>query len=313
MTLQLHSITAADYPRVAELLSLTASEPVTVALLKEWEAAADPKRVRRWLGAANDQNEMVAILDVGRDPWMHEGRYWLEVTVDPTHRRQGIGSQLYEEGLKLAQVLGAKTVRATIRDNDDSSLQFALKRGFHHDRHSYESVLDLRTFDETPFVPAITRCEAQGFRFASLAALGNTPEWRKQLYHVNRTAGLDVPGNSGNFWDFDQFTRNVFDASWFNADGQILAIEGDKAVGLGAVGYEADTNSSYSAFSGVLREYRGRGLAQALKLMTIRKAISWGADYIRTHNDSTNAPMLSINRRFGYKPEPGIYYLLKEV
>jgi GNAT superfamily N-acetyltransferase len=200
-----------------------------------------------------------------------------------------------------------------VQDNDVVSLRFALQRGFQHLHHSFASILELKNFDETPFAGMVARCESQGFRFASLKALSDTLEWRKQLYDVNSTTGLDEPGSSGEFWDFDQFTRFVFNASWFNPDGQILAIEGNKAVGLGAVGYSVDTNSSYSAFSGVLREYRGRGLAQALKLMTILKAREWGAAYIRTHNDSTNAAMLAINRKFGYQPEPGIYVLLRQV
>src|SRR5687768_12049361 len=36
-----------------------------------------------------------------------------------------------------------------------------------------------------------------------------------------------------------------------------------------------------------------------------------GMRYVRTHNDSKNAPMLAINRKLGYKPEPGYYRLLR--
>jgi GNAT superfamily N-acetyltransferase len=58
--------------------------------------------------------------------------------------------------------------------------------------------------------------------------------------------------------------------------------------------------------TGVDRPYRGRGLALALKLRTIRLARRYGAAYIRTHNDSENAPMLALNRKLGYQPEPGL-------
>lgn len=308
--MNLRKLETTDYPRLAELLSHIDPEPTTVAQLEEWDAAANPQQLRRRTVMVDMNNYIIGSLDVGRNPWGHEGRFWLEVIIDPAYRQQGIGSTLYEEGLRHVRELGAKEAATPVRDNDTASLQFALKRGYQHNRHAFESVLDLRTFNETAFQGIVQRCEAAGFRFASLKDLDET--WRKQLYQVNRTAGLDVPG-SNEFWDYEQFTRNVFNASWFNPDGQILAIEGDKAVGLGAVGYFADTNSSYSAFSGVLPEYRGRGLAQALKLMTVRKAIEWGADYIRTHNDSTNTPMLKINRKFGYQPEPGIYYLLRSL
>ena len=61
---------------------------------------------------------------------------------------------------------------------------------------------------------------------------------------------------------------------------------------------------------GVLREFRGRGLAQALKWQTVLLAKKEGMRYIRTNNDSQNAPMLAINRKLGYQPEPGLYRLL---
>jgi hypothetical protein len=52
-------------------------------------------------------------------------------------------------------------------------------------------------------------------------------------------------------------------------------------------------------------------LTQALKLLAIRCARRcarrYGAVYIRTHNDSENAPILAINRKLGYQPRPGLY------
>jgi hypothetical protein len=47
-----------------------------------------------------------------------------------------------------------------------------------------------------------------------------------------------------------------------------------------------------------------------LKLQTILLAKQKGIRYVRTDNDSKNAPMLAINRKLGYKPEPGYYRLL---
>ena len=57
-------------------------------------------------------------------------------------------------------------------------------------------------------------------------------------------------------------------------------------------------------------EIRFTMLAQALKLQTILLAKKEGMRFIRTHNDSNNAPMLAINRKLGYKPEPGFYKLV---
>ena len=71
--------------------------------------------------------------------------------------------------------------------------------------------------------------------------------------------------------------------------------------------------SSTNFITGVLPAYRGRKIAQALKLIAIRYAKARGANYIRTDNDSENAPMLAINRKLGYKSQTGVYLLYKQL
>lgn len=69
----------------------------------------------------------------------------------------------------------------------------------------------------------------------------------------------------------------------------------------------------YTTYTGVDRACRGRKLALALKLLAVEAARRHGAPYMRTHNDSANAPMLAVNRNMGYSPAPGYYRLLKSV
>ena len=116
--------------------------------------------------------------------------------------------------------------------------------------------------------------------------------------------------NHRTFPGYETFSKNVFDAFWFRADTQLLAGHGDHWVGLSAIAFYPEDNYAFNAFTGVLPEYRGRGLATVLKLHAIRLARKLGARYIRTSNDSQNAPMLAVNRKLGYKPEPGFYQLI---
>jgi GNAT superfamily N-acetyltransferase len=54
----------------------------------------------------------------------------------------------------------------------------------------------------------------------------------------------------------------------------------------------------------VLRAFRGRGIASALKLATIAWAIEHGLAVLETGNDEANAPMRAVNARLGYGPMP---------
>jgi RimJ/RimL family protein N-acetyltransferase len=111
----------------------------------------------------------------------------------------------------------------------------------------------------------------------------------------------------------EEFSSFLFTASWFRPQGQILAAEGDKIIGLAAVGYFAESNSMENLITGVLPAYRGRKIGHALKVVALRYASAAGADSIRTHNDSQNEPMLAINRKLGYKSQVGELRLVRRL
>lgn len=82
---------------------------------------------------------------------------------------------------------------------------------------------------------------------------------------------------------------------------------------MSAIGYFPASNSCYNMMTGVDRAYRGRKIVLALKLLAIKCAQRCGADYIRTNNDSENAPILAVNRKLGYESKPGKYLLGKRI
>jgi GNAT superfamily N-acetyltransferase len=52
--------------------------------------------------------------------------------------------------------------------------------------------------------------------------------------------------------------------------------------------------------TGILRSYRRRGLATALKRYAINKARTWGATTIRTVNHPANRLIIEANRKLGF-------------
>ena len=302
-----------DFAQLAVLLTQLGAEPVTEETLYEWHRNNPPGRIRRRMIAVTDAGEIVGYCVTNHNAWAEAGLFFIWTAVLPEYRRQGLGGRLYEDGLEFAQVNGGSQLESEVRDNDAGSLQFAENRGFHIRRHIFESVIDLERFDERPFAGLIEAVEADGIRFFSLADVENTEDMLKQLHAVNYRASLDDPASSGTFPDFEYFRDNVAASSWFLPEGQIMAADGDEVIGLAAVGYMAADNSMDNMITGVDRAYRGRKIAQALKLLTIRFARSYGAATIRTNNDSENGPMLAINRKLGYRPKPGFYRLAGRV
>jgi GNAT superfamily N-acetyltransferase len=311
------SFRSADLPTdllaIARLIGLTRPEPVTIAQVQEWWHPA-PGEVRLTRVAVLNNGSPVGMADTRHDDWLRPGRFRLTLAVTPQWRNQAIGTQLLADGLRFARAQGAAQLEGAVREDAPDALRFAQQRGFRIARHSFESMLDLTDFDMHRFEPILEHARAAGIDFFSLADLRpSTEEIQRKLYELNRLTGLDNPGNEAVFPAYEAFRTAVFEASWYRPDGQIVAAHAGAWIGLAAVAYYPEANYAYNAFTGVRRGFRGRGLAQALKVLAIQWARRQGADYLRTNNDSRNAPMLSINRKLGYQPEPGIYHVQRDL
>jgi RimJ/RimL family protein N-acetyltransferase len=107
--------------------------------------------------------------------------------------------------------------------------------------------------------------------------------------------------------DFDQFRAIELDTEDAIPEANFLALDGDRLVGVSRVGHDAnEPGVLQQEFTGTDPDYHGRGIALALKLLTVEYARDHGIREIRTQNDTANGPMLHINDRLGFKREPGV-------
>lgn len=306
--IQLRPMEEADYPRIAELMNMFASTPITPEELLHRHQASSPETIRQRMVALDKQEYIVGFAQAVHAPWMPSGKFRVAVNVDRVRHRQGIGSHLYTIAHQFTRFYNASLLESEVREDQPEAVQFAQHRGFTIHRHLFESTLDLARFDEARFQGVIEQVEASGIRFFSLAELGSTFETHKKLHeHILNYAG-DIPGLEDEpLPPFEQMRKTLYQAQDFHADAQVIAVDGERWVGSALLTHHPANNSMYNAGSGVERAYRGRHLALALKLLSIRCARRHGVALIRTNNDSENTAMLALNRKLGYIPQPGIY------
>lgn len=302
-----------DYPRVVDIASSFFTIPPTAERLRETHIAPPAGGLVHRVAAQDAAGRLLGYGHAGREPWDVPGHFFVRVIVDPSERGRGVGRALFEEVLAFCRAHGATRIMTTVRDDVARDLAFVRAFGFDVTFHTFESVLDLETFDDAPFAHVIPSLQAAGFRFTTLADEGMTEANKRRLYDLNRAAALDVPDSDGTFPPYEEFHRHVFDAHWFRADGQFLAVDGERYVALGALGVHEDTGEGANAFTGVDPAYRGRHLALAVKLRVIQAARSRGLPRLRTNNNSLNAPILALNRRLGYRPRPGFYTVTSDL
>jgi len=301
---------ATDFPRLAEIFNTIETEPITVELL-ERNASQYPSDLPRWRGVAVDQaGRVIAYGSCAQSRWHSAGDFWIGATVDPAYYRQRIGTALYEHGLQFATEKGAHRLFCNVRDDFPHARRFAEARDFVVDRHIFDSVLDVTTFDATPFDGIIRSVEASGIRFTTLQALGDTLANRHKVHALLVSTNRDIPGDNVGHPQFEDFQNSLYDQAHALPDGTLIALGGEQWAGFVVLTYDNDELiSNYT--TGVERAYRGRKIALALKLLSIDYARQIGKKRIMTDNDEANAGMLAINRKLGYCPMPGSYSMLR--
>lgn len=305
--------TATDLPAVAALISLERGSTITPDQLADALRNFPADGLQQRLVAVDPADRPVGFGRVVRAPWDAPGRAKQQVIVLPEHRRQGAGSALQAKGERFAASHDMTRLVSDVNDTDAESLAFAQSRGYVIDRHYYNSFLDPIAFDETPFAAVLEAVFASGIRFFSFADPHSEADERK-VYDLYCLTAPDIPGNdSPGMEPFAEWRKAVLEHKACRPDCLIVAADGDRFVGVTHMAYTEDETGMFTWYTAVDPAYRGRHIALALKLLSVRTARRYGVRRLGTSNDSLNGPMLAINRKMGYVREPGGYALVKQL
>lgn len=273
------------------------------ATAAEWErddARKPAEEVSLRLCAGDPPIACVNIVDRGttarRSPGVCDFTLW----VAREHRTHGIGSALYAEAVRFAHARSAARLETwvSIYEPDEPGMRFLEHRGFAEVDRLVPVMLDMTAFDRKRF----TSPAPAGIRFFSYAEAGDTSENRRKLYALAMTLDRDVSANGIHPEPppLEEFVRHFDRPEWNNAL-LLLAVNGaGEWVGVSQLRFQEHTSIARTFLTVVLPEYRGQGIAYALKLRAIDAAIARGCSLITTENHEGNAPMRAINKKLGF-------------
>jgi mycothiol synthase len=272
----------------------------------------DTTAIERWVAEVDGQV-------VGSGAWFqlpsryHPQKFWMDGCVHPDYQGRGIGKALFERVLAAIAPQNPISLRTFSREDYAGTRRFLEKHGFVEGKRTWESFLDLAAFDFGRYAGQPEQVEAQGIRLCQLTELQGVSGWEEQLLHLYNTIQLDVP-------DFDQaaavtmeqFQKTYLGSGAFLAEGNFIALDGDRWVGMSTLWKGMGDHQYDTGLTGVLPEYRRRGLALALKLRSLAWAKEQSITQIRTSNASTNKGMLAINEQMGFVKRPAWLHLVRQ-
>jgi GNAT superfamily N-acetyltransferase len=238
--------------------------------------------------------------------WVHPPAFpalWATIDVLPEARRAGIGARCLAAASERARDLGKPELFLPAAEAQPDGIAFLVHRGF----REYERVkaVELRLAGLMPPDPD----PPEGIELTTLA---ERPDLVGGVHAVALATFGDIPGGDEpmTVGDLAEFRARDVDRVGVPHDGFMVAIEAatGRVVAYASllVAPPGARRQAWHDMTAVVREWRGRGVAGALKRATIGWAIGRGMDALQTGNDIDNAAMRAVNARLGYRPLPDL-------
>ena len=245
----------------------------------------------------------------------HPQKFGISIVVDPAYQQRGIGTTIYNTLSRQLADLNAIVVWTMTKEDLTRQTEFFLHRGFVGKNRSWESRLDLPTFDPSKFQHYLTRVAEDGVTFTTLAQERKDDAFLHQLHEFVQLINEDMPREAPfTPLSYEAWRAFSYDNPRLIPEGYWIAKKDSQIVGLSDLHRnEKDPAGLSQDDTGVRREYRGRGIATALKVRLIEWAKQKGYSSIKTWNDSKNAPMLAVNTRLGFKRQVGWVFMQKDI
>jgi GNAT superfamily N-acetyltransferase len=263
-----------------------------------------PNDSQRWVVAATDGS-----LAAYGSLWRVQGmQFRMDLVVRPRERGRGLGAALLDFLIARARAAGAGSLQARPYAEESRALGLLASRGFRETLRMIGLELDdVSAVSLEPIEWYEGQLAARGLRVATLAEelTADSDGWRK-LRDVNEAARFGWPdpdpqpnGESGEEQSVEQFRAQAYDFHMI-PDACFLAVDEDRYVGYSALALrDVARVAAGSGGTAVRPEYRGLGVATALKARCVRWAQQHGVRHVAT--SSGNPAMVRVNEKFGFR------------
>ena len=301
----LRPFASGDYDGVIELGRVALEDmPMDAETLRRMDDRREPDEPwGRSVVVHNDSGQIRGMAQWGQHRGSDICYFW--IAVHPLYRGQGLGDALYKDMLAGCASCNPESVHTFGLEDNAQTIAFLKGRGFTEISRSQRSQLQLADFRPEEFTEALENLEAQGITIVALPEILGDPEAHRRLYDTENAVCKDIPSPTPYVpLPFERWEKNLNEKSL--PQGYFIAVEqGSGAfVGVSVLTYLPGTSDLQTPLTGVVPEYRRRGIALALKVRAAQYAQTSGVPVIHTGNATTNTGMLAINRRLGFQKQP---------
>jgi mycothiol synthase len=245
----------------------------------------------------------------------HPQKFGVWINVLPDYQRQGIGTALYDTLMMAIAPYNPIGLDVGAQEDWVSCVQFLQKMGFVEAWRNWESRLNVASFNQSVLQDAVERVATSGITIYTCVELASDPERDRKVYELHREICNDLPLRNQLSVPFDDFKAKYLQADNPNCllDAWFIATREGHYVGLAALTKPSEGDYLYTHLTGVLPDYRGQGIASALKLRTVLYAKEQNVPEVVTTNAAVNKGIWAINEKMGFVKQRTWISFTKEI
>ncbi len=279
-----------DIPRAAAMRQRAWPESIITAQGMRHALDNIPARAEPVLLAFEEDGTILGWAAASRAWWHSDaGQGILVVAVEPDRQGEGIGTALAERGDRHLARLGITTTRAGSLDVPGART-LAGRLGFSELGGTSVSAVDPRTIEPLPL--------PEGVRLVPFRDLDDP----RPVYELDLEVSPDIPNEEYDAVTFEEWVAEFWRSPIVDEDASLAAFVDGELAAVTMIRLDRPSGRAQANLAGTRRPYRGRGLATLLKSHSLSIAGTLGITIAITDNDETNAPMLAVNEKLGYRP-----------
>ena len=236
----------------------------------------------------------------------HPQKFIIYIHVKCDHINKGYGGASFNFLIKQLEQFDPIKITSEVNEIHPRGVSFLKERGFTVSMKEQESQLDLTSYKPEKYQKEIERVTDQGYRIITLSQFRNEDKKADyKCWQFERVVAPDMPWTDPiTVPEYDHYKEYLLAHPRFNPDSWFIVLDDKTIVGLNNLWKTSMKKIIGTGLTGVLRNYRRKGIATALKHTNLAWAKNQNYESIRTNNVDSNKGMLSINLKIGFKFMP---------
>ena len=234
--------------------------------------------------------------------------FFFNIVLNPKYHNNGYRELLYQKMLKK---IDANKLVSNVYDhaNYRNHQKLLIKHNFKLAQTNREYSCDIRQVNTEKYQSLIKKLESEGINFYdSRDKMQKFPNHYKKLEELIWTYDQDIPHPKEikmTREPFEEVMKQQIDFEENCYGVEIVAVKDGQYIASTDIEVlpKAEPHKGWTGGLGVIREFRRKGIATAIKIKAIEILLKKGITELRTDNEENN-PMYKINVALGFKPVP---------